>query len=197
MTGAATTPTLRFVVLLGLGIAAAGIYYGTRGNAPTSVVPATPVTAQDGWTGKMAPGFALETLDNRTVKLSDFRGKVTLVNFWATWCAPCRVEMPSLVALRNAYRSRGFEVVGVAMDDDDRIKVATFVRDMHVSYPIVLKDTSVGDAFGGVRFLPQSFLLDSDGRVLAHIVGMRDKGEFEAEIVRALRHPAGAGEAWH
>jgi hypothetical protein len=68
---------------------------------------------------------------------------------------------------------------------------------MHVSYPIVLKDTSVGDAFGGVRFLPQSFLLDSDGRVLAHIVGMRDKGEFEAEIVRALRHPAGAGEAWH
>ena len=180
------TPTLRLAVILGLSIAAAGIYYGTRGNVPTATLPPTPIAAQDGWTGKVAPEFALQSLENKTVRISDFRGRVTLVNFWATWCAPCRVEMPSLVALRNAYHNRGFEVVGVAMDDDDRAKVEKFVHDMHVGYPIVLKDTSVGDAYGGVRFLPQSFLLDRDGKVLAHIVGMRNKDEFEAEIRRVL-----------
>ena len=186
MIGAAKKPTLRLVGILGLSIAAAGIYYSTRGNVPTASLSSTPIATQDGWSGKTAPEFALQSLDNKTVKLSNFRGRVTLVNFWATWCAPCRVEMPALVALRNAYHKRGFEVVGVAMDDNDRAKVEEFVHDMHASYPIVLKDASVGVAYGGVRFLPQSFLLDRDGKVLAHIVGMRDKDAFEAEIRRVL-----------
>ena len=186
MNGVTSTPTFRLVVVLGLSIAAAAIYYGTRGAVPTTAVPPAPLAARDGWTGKTAPEFVLKSLDGESLKLSDFRGRITLVNFWATWCAPCRVEMPALVALRDAYHGRGFEVVGVAMDDDDRAKVAAFVHDMHVGYPIVLKDASVGKAYGGVRYLPQSFLLDRDGKVLAHIVGTRDKDAFEAEIVRAL-----------
>lgn len=184
--GGAKKPTLRLVAILGPSIAAAAIYYSTRGNVPTASPPSTPIATRDGWSGKTAPEFVLQSRDNKTVKLSNFRGRVTLVNFWATWCAPCRLEMPALVALRTAYRTRGFEIVGVAMDDGDRAKVEAFVHDMNVGYPIVLKDASVGDAYGGVRFLPQSFLLDRDGKVLAHIVGMRDKDAFEAEIRRVL-----------
>jgi thiol-disulfide isomerase/thioredoxin len=185
------TPTLRIIVVLGLSVVAVGLYFGTRDvSAPN--VSAKPSSVHDRWTGKVAPEFALQSLDNRTVHLSDFRGKVTLVNFWATWCGPCRVEMPALVALREKYRNPGFEVLGVAMDDNDRAKVENFAYDMRVSYPIVLKDASVGAAYGGVRFLPQSFLLDRQGKVLAHIVGMLNKDEYEAEIVRALHRPTGA-----
>jgi len=183
-------PRTLVLALLSLTVAAAGAYYATRGklDVPT---PSATLATQDGWTGKSAPEFALQSLDNRTVHLSGFRGKVTLVNFWATWCAPCRVEMPYLIGLRDTYRNRGFEIVGVSMDDNDRAKVEKFVHDMHVSYPIVLKDASVGDAYGGVRFLPQSFLLDRDGKVLAHIVGMLSKEEYEAQIVQALHRPTG------
>ena len=192
MTG--LTPTLRLATLFGASIIAAGLYYGTRNNVSAPTIAPAEIATQDGWAGKMAPAFTLQSLNNKTVHLSDFRGRVTLVNFWATWCAPCRVEMPWLVALSNAYRARGFEVVGVAMDDDDRAKVEAFVRDMHVGYPIALKDGAVGDAYGGVRFLPQSFLLDRDGRVIAHIVGMREKSEYEAEIVKALAQSRRAAE---
>jgi len=188
----ALAPRSFALAFLGLTVVAAGAYYATRGRLNVPQPPAATFATQDGWAGRTAPEFALQSLANRTVHLSDFRGKVTLINFWATWCAPCRVEMPYLVGLRDKYRDRGFEIVGVSVDDNDRAKVEKFARDMHVGYPIVLKDATVGDAYGGVRYLPQSFLLDRDGRVLAHIVGMLAKDDYEAQIVRALHRPSGA-----
>jgi peroxiredoxin len=139
--------------------------------------------------GKPAPEFALYTLDGRSVRLSSLRGKVVLLNFWATWCAPCRVEMPWLVDFSRRYQRQGLEVVGVSVDDGDRDRVAAFVRATNVNYTIVLKDKAVSDAYGGLRFLPQTFFIGRDGKVVKRTYGVRGKDEFENDIRQALATP--------
>jgi peroxiredoxin len=141
------------------------------------------------WPGKAAPEFALYTLDGRSVKLSSLRGKVVLLNFWATWCAPCRVEMPWLVDFSRRYQGQGLEIVGVSVDDGDRERVAAFVRARNVNYTIVLKDKAVSDAYGGLRFLPQTFFIGRDGKVVKRTYGVRDKDDFENDIRQALATP--------
>ena len=90
--------------------------------------------------GRPAPDFALPTLEGRTLSLRSFRGQVVLLNFWATWCAPCRLEMLWLTDLSRHFRRRGVKIIGVAMDDDDFDGVARFVRERHIDYTILLKD---------------------------------------------------------
>lgn len=140
-------------------------------------------------TGRAAPNFSLRTLDGRNVRLSDFRGKVVLLNFWATWCAPCRVEMPWLVEFHQQYRSHGLEVVGVAVDDGNRDEIAKFVHERHVGYTILLNDQAVGDAYGGLRLLPQTVFIGRDGRILRRRTGVLGKTDFEVDIRRALSLP--------
>jgi peroxiredoxin len=185
----ARSPSTRQVLLGTAAILGAVVLYEAAAPPPPPSVNA-PDAIEDGWTGKPAPDFALRTLGGRRVRLSQFRGKTVLVNFWATWCAPCRVEMPWLAALYDRYRGRNFEIIGVAMDDDDRDKVAEFVRETHVAYVILLKDDVVGGAYGGARFLPQSFFVGPDGRILTHTIGMRSKQNIEADIVAALQRGA-------
>jgi peroxiredoxin len=151
---------------------------------------AMPAAGTDGWIGKPAPEFALHTLDGRSATLSGLRGKVVLLNFWATWCAPCRVEMPWLVDFSRRYQRQGLEIVGVSMDDDDRDRVAAFVRARDVNYTIVLKDKAVSDAYGGLRFLPQTFFIGRDGKVIKWTYGVRGKDDFEDDIRRALAAPS-------
>ena len=136
--------------------------------------------------GSIAPDFTLQDSDH-TVTLSQFRGQVVLLNFWATWCAPCQVEMPWLADLGRQYRSRGLEIIGLSVDEDDRNAVARFVSERHIDYPILLKDRAVADAYGGVRYLPQTFLIGRDGRIISRAFGLRTRGDFEADIQRALR----------
>jgi len=132
---------------------------------------------------RIAPDFELKTLDGRTVKLSDFRGKAVVLNFWATYCGPCRVEMPWLKDLYQQYHSQGLEIVGVSMDDDgEQQRVADFVHEMKVNYTILLGNHAVGDAYAGVRFLPQTFFIDRDGRTSSFAIGMKSKSEFETVI---------------
>jgi len=102
----------------------------------------------------MAPDFELDTLDGRRLRLSDLRGRVVLVNFWAAWCAPCRVEMPWLAELDARYRARGLTILGVSVDDSGREQIAKFVRARQVDYPVLLKDNAGELCYGGVRFLP-------------------------------------------
>lgn len=167
-------------------VAAAGIlYWGGARSAQRPGQTTTPGASQ-AWTGKPAPGFVLSTLDGRSVKLSDFRGKVVLLNFWATWCTPCRVEMPWLVDFYDRYRASGLEIVGVAVDDDARDKVAAFVSAKNVNYTIVLKDEHVADAYGGLRFLPQTFFIGPDGKIIKQSYGVRGKDDFENDIRQAL-----------
>jgi len=136
-----------------------------------------------------APDFELKSLDGRAVKLSDFRGKVVVLNFWATWCAPCRVETPWLIDFYRRYKEQGLEVVGVSMDDGDQEHVADFVKEMGVNYTVLLGNHAVGDAYGGARFLPQTFFIDRNGNIIKHSFGIKSKSDFEEAIKQSLTIP--------
>jgi peroxiredoxin len=138
------------------------------------------------WKGKSAPEFSLESLDGRTVRLADYRGKGVLLNFWATWCQPCKIEMPWFEELQKEYGSQGLQVVGIAMDDASKEDIAKFAKEMGVNYPILLGKESVGDAYGGVQFLPSTFFIDRDGKVVDRIFGLRSRSEIEDDIKLAL-----------
>jgi thiol-disulfide isomerase/thioredoxin len=133
-----------------------------------------------------APDFALQSLDGKTVKLSDFRGKAVVLNFWATWCEPCKVEMPWFVEFQKQYGSDGLQFLGVAMDDASPKEISGFANDMGVNYPILLGKEAVGDAYGGVQFLPETFYIDRDGKLVDRAFGLRGRGEIEGNIKKIL-----------
>jgi peroxiredoxin len=159
--------------------------YALHGASLDGTLPPAAV-AGDGWVGTQAPDFQLSALDGRSVRLSDLRGHVVLVNFWATWCAPCRVEMPWLAEFDARYRTLGLTVLGVSVDDGGRERVAAFVRERRVSYPILLKDDDIELRYGGVRFLPQTFFVGRDGKIIRRVYGIRTRADFEADIRSAL-----------
>jgi peroxiredoxin len=132
--------------------------------------------------GDTAPDFTLQTLDGKTMRLSDLRGQAVLLNFWATWCAPCKIEMPWFVELQKQYGSQGFQIVGVAMDDASPKEIAGFAKEMGVNYPVLLGKESVGDAYGGVQFLPENFYIDRNGKLVARAFGLKSRSEIEDEI---------------
>jgi peroxiredoxin len=138
----------------------------------------------------LASDFSLESLDGTTMRLSDFRGKAVLLNFWATWCGPCKVEMPWFVDFQNRYGSQGLQIVGVAMDDASKEDIGKFAKDMGVNYPILIGKDSVGDQYGGVPALPETFVITRDGKILDKIIGLRGKAEIEDIIKKALETPA-------
>ena len=136
--------------------------------------------------GNLAPDFELPALDGKNLKLSDLRGKAVLLNFWATYCGPCKIEMPWFVELQKEYGPQGFQIVGVAMDDASTEDIAKFAREMGVNYPILIGNESVGQSFGGVSVLPTTFFLDRDGRLIAREFGLRSRSDFVDDIKKAL-----------
>jgi thiol-disulfide isomerase/thioredoxin len=136
--------------------------------------------------GNVAPDFVLPTLDGKDLKLSDLRGKAVLLNFWATYCGPCKVEMPWFVELQKEYGPQGFQIVGVAMDDASTEDIAKFVKEMGVNYPVVLGKESVGESYGGVGVLPTTFFLDRDGKVIFREFGLQSRSVFVDHIKQAL-----------
>jgi thiol-disulfide isomerase/thioredoxin len=133
-----------------------------------------------------APDFTLESLDGKNLRLSDLRGKAVLLNFWATWCGPCKIETPWLVELQNQYGAQGLQVVGIAMDDSGKEDIAKFAKDMGMNYPVLLGQEAVGDAYGGVPALPETFFIGRDGKIVDKIIGLKGKGEIEDSIKKAL-----------
>jgi peroxiredoxin len=144
------------------------------------------VAERDNLDGKPAPEFALQSLDGATVHLSDFRGKAVLLNFWATWCQPCKIEMPWFEDLQKQYGTQGFQVIGIALDDASKEDIAKFTKEMGVNYPILLGKESVGSAYGGVQFLPSTFFIDRQGKIVARVFGLKSKSEIEGDIKTAL-----------
>jgi len=121
------------------------------------------------------------------MKLSGFRGHPVILNFWATWCAPCRVETPWLVQLDRRYRANGVQILGVSLDDvGSEQAVATFNKEQGIHYPVLLGNSSVADAYGGVRFMPQSFFIDGEGAIKKTTVGMTDKEELDNNVQELL-----------
>jgi len=136
--------------------------------------------------GQPAPDFELQSLDGKNVKLSDFRGKALLLNFWATWCGPCKIEMPWFVELQKEYGPQGFQIVGVAMDDASTEEIAKFAKQMNVNYPVLLGKESVGQSYGGVGVLPTTFFIDRDGKLVAREFGLQSRSVFVDHIKEAL-----------
>src|SRR5512135_2959484 len=121
--------------------------------------------------GKTAPDFELKDINGKVVKLSDFRGKAVVLNFWATWCPPCKVEIPWFEDLQNQYRDQGLEVVGVALDDSSDKDIADFAKEMKMNYPVLLGKEETSDLYGGVEALPTTFYIDRNGKILASVPG--------------------------
>ncbi len=136
---------------------------------------------------KLAPAFALTDANGSKVRLADYRGKVVLLNFWATWCGPCELEIPWFQEFEQQYKSRGFEVVGVSMDEDGWPVIKPYIAEHKVNYRILLGDDSVSQLYGGVEALPTTFIIDRDGRfAFPPHVGLAAKSEYASEIQSLL-----------
>lgn len=142
-----------------------------------------------------APDFTLESLDGKNMTLSDLHGKAVLLNFWATWCTPCKIEMPWFVELQKQYGPQGLQIVGVAMDESGKDDIAKFAKDMGVNYPVLLGKEAVGEAYGGVPALPETFFIGRDGKIVDKIIGLKDRADIEESIRKALNTQPGAATA--
>ena len=160
----------------------------------TAVVKAASV--KSGNERKPAPDFALKDADGKTVRLSDYKGKVVLLDFWATWCGPCKLEIPWFTDMEHARKDKGFEVLGVSMDDNGWEDVKPFLAELKVNYRVVIGDDAVANAYGGVDSLPTTFLIDKQGRIAAIHVGLTGRKEFEDGVDALLQEgntPVNAG----
>jgi thiol-disulfide isomerase/thioredoxin len=137
--------------------------------------------------GKAAPGFTLAGLDGKKVSLGDFKGHPVVVNFWATWCAPCKLEMPWFQEFSTKYKGEGLQVLGISEDDGaSRDDIAKAAGRIGVTYPILLTDGKVAPAYGGVEYLPETFYIAGNGVVVAETAGAPTKDEMEANIRKAI-----------
>src|SRR6266481_1720751 len=128
-----------------------------------------------------APEFKLSGLDGKPVTLADSRGKVILLNFWATWCGPCRAEIPDLVELQNKYKDR-LQILGLVVDEDDQDAIKDFVEKFGITYPVALATNDIRMQYGGIAALPTSFVLDAEGRIVQKHEGLRNPILYETEI---------------
>ena len=166
----------RLVVLLAAGIALAPAVVSNL-SAEDARTPAAPA---------LAPDFTRTSLDRREIRLSAFRGRVVLLNFWATWCEPCLVEVPRFVEWQRRYGGpRGLQIVGVSMDDGEAA-VRTACRKYALNYPVVMGDEKLGDMYGRVLGLPMTFLIDPEGRIRYRHEGATDLAVMEREIRELL-----------
>jgi thiol-disulfide isomerase/thioredoxin len=133
-----------------------------------------------------APGFALQGLDGKTVDFSQFQGKVVLVDFWASWCRPCRMSIPDLNSLYQKYSPKGFEVVGISLDNGGVTKVQKFADEIGISYTVVMGSKEIVKSWDTGPAIPVAFLVNRDGEIVGKYVGLQDKTKLENEILRYL-----------
>ena len=133
-----------------------------------------------------APDFDLQDADGKTVRLSDFKGRVVLLNFWATWCQPCNVEIPWFDQFQREYGGAGLTVLGVSMDDDGWTAVKPFLAAKKIGYRMVLGNDDVSRDFGGVESLPSTLLIDRTGRIAVTHVGLVEKSAYQADLRKLL-----------
>lgn len=147
-----------------------------------------PGLASSNVSGQLAPDFTLTSIDGKAVKLSDLRGKAVVLNFWATWCAPCKIEIPWFIELQKQYGTQGLEIVGVNMDDNPTIEtIGKFAREQGIDYTVLLGNDKVADEYGGVEALPTTFYIGRDGKIVKRAFGLIGHGEIEQNIQAALK----------
>ncbi|MDR3742080.1 MAG: TlpA disulfide reductase family protein [Terracidiphilus sp.] len=141
--------------------------------------------AQDSLLAKKAPSFTRASLEGQTVRLDDYRGRVVLLNFWATWCVPCQVELPRFAEWQRQYGAQGLQVLAVTMDDSPRAPRA-LARKLNLNFPVAIGDDALGTLYGGVLGLPVSFVIARDGTVMERVEGETDLAALEARIRKQL-----------
>lgn len=165
------------VALLALAISS----FALPATGPADLTPAT--------VRKKAPDFTLEDSQGALIKLSSFRGKVVLLDFWATWCTGCKQEIPWYMEFQDKYKTSGLSAIGVSVDDDGWKSVKPFLQEHKINYPMVIGNWNMGERFG-FNSLPATLLIDRDGKIAALHVGMVDKAAFEADIQTLLKESA-------
>ena len=169
-------------ILLALGTAALlGWSFSGCSSRPVEAADVKPVSERHA-----APDFALKDADGKVVHLSDYKGKVVILDFWATWCGPCRIEIPWFTALERADKDKGLEVLGVSMDDEGWEVVKPFLAQLGVNYRVVIGDDATAQKYGGVDALPTTFLIDRDGKIAAVHVGLTDKKDIQDGVEKLL-----------
>ena len=133
----------------------------------------------------LAPDFTLRDLNGESFRLSDMKGKVVILDFWATWCPPCRAELPHFQALHREYAGKGLVIVGISLDSVGAAGVKAFIEANGVRYPILMGDRDVTTSYGGIRSIPTTFVIDREGRIVKKLVGYQSKEVFEG-LVREL-----------
>jgi peroxiredoxin len=166
-------------------LAVAALLCGLTGCAR----PAPPVyksTLKDPAKRNPAPDFTLRDSNGKTVRLADYRGQVVLLNFWATWCGPCKAEIPWFIEFQKSFKDKGFTVLGVALDDDGWDSVKPYLEHKQMNYPVVLGSPQVEAAYGGIESVPTSFVIDRQGRIASVHIGLITKDVYEADIQQLL-----------
>ncbi len=134
---------------------------------------------------RIAPQFSVRALDGKTVRLSDYRGRPVILDFWATWCGPCKASMPHLTTMQERYRDRGLVVIGLSVDDGDGQKVRRFADRLGIGFRLAMADDKVLDLYGPIRAIPTTFFINRKGEVVRRVVGYIDGETFE-NYVREL-----------
>ena len=171
-------PALRLVVVVGVAV--------LLGLVACSPAETPKTTVKDSKDRKAAPEFALKDASGKIVHLADFKGKVVLLDFWATWCGPCKIEIPWFAEFQRQYKDRGFEVLGVSMDESGWAAVTPFAAEKKINYRLVIGDDKTGDQYGGIEALPTTFVIDREGRIASVHVGLSAKKEFQDAIEKVL-----------
>ncbi len=160
-------------------VVAVGLYFlNRRWIAPAALRQAQ---AKGNSNHPLAPEFTLTDIFGKKLSLSDYKGKVVMLDFWATWCGPCRIEIPGFVELQDRYRDQGFTIIGISMDYSPE-PVPEFYKQFKMNYPVALGDDRLGALYGGIFGMPTTFLIGRDGRVYSKHVGATDVGVFEEEV---------------
>lgn len=163
-------------------------------SASAAILPPESAAVETSGDKIIAPDFTLTSTDGKEIKLSDFRGKVVVVDFWATWCPPCKAEIPDFIKLYSRYRSDGFQMLGVSLDEGGLKDVVPFMKDYGMNYPVVLGTEEVVSAYGGIRGIPTTFVIDKNGYVRGSFEGFRQASVFENLVKQFLSEaiPSGA-----
>lgn len=185
--------TALIVVIVVAAIVA--VWYADKKTRVTPKAAGVSAAVPQPATGNPAPEVSMKDLADKNIELSQYKGKVVLVNFWATWCDPCRIEIPWLIEMQNKYGEKGFTVLGVAMDEEGKSVVAPFVdktkfdvngAKLGMNYPIVIGNDEIGEKFGGMLGYPTSVLVSRDGKVVKRITGLISYDEFTKTIESLL-----------
>lgn len=179
-----------FVALFAIGLGARLFLPQGDGPVAGSAVPGAPETSGETAAvgeGAMAPDFMLpKARGEGSVTLSDYRGSVVLVNFWATWCPPCREEIPAFIKVRDSLHAQGFEIIGVSLDEGGAPVVVPFAQEFGITYPLAIGDQRVTRSYGGIRGIPTSFLVDREGKIVQKYIGPIDAQTLEHAVRSVL-----------